>query len=29
VRTLVAELGGSFEVQIDGGTRIELRVPRA
>ena len=29
VRTLVAELGGSFEVQVDGGTRIELRVPRA
>jgi len=29
VRTLVAELGGSFEVEVDGGTRIELRVPAA
>jgi two-component sensor histidine kinase len=27
VRTLVAELGGSFEVVVDGGTRTELRVP--
>jgi hypothetical protein len=24
---LVAELGGSIAVEIDGGTRIELRVP--
>jgi len=29
VRTLIAELGGSFEIEVDGGTRIELRVPTA